>query len=29
VRFEPDPELWPVPVDVRGRDEGMREVAHG
>jgi arsenite/tail-anchored protein-transporting ATPase len=29
VRFEPDPDLWPLPVDFRGRDEGMREVAHG
>ena len=32
VTFEPDPDLWPVPVDAQGNDgtdDGMREAAHG
>jgi len=32
VTFEPDPDLWPVPVDAQrndGTDDGMREAAHG
>jgi arsenite-transporting ATPase len=29
VTFEPDPDVWPAPVDAPGSDDGMREVAHG